>query len=257
MGGTGDLVNALKAELKSAGITYAALAQELGLAESSVKRVFAKADMPLSRIDEVLRVLKMDFSELALRVIEAAPARGELTLAQEKALASDRRLMLVALCCVSQWSIDDITRSYTLSESDCVGCLVQLDKLGFIELRPHNRYRLKIGQAFRWRPDGPVMAYFRAQAVPDYFSGRFDGHGEHLVLVHGQLSAPQAQVFGERLQRLTQDFAQRHQADQPLPRDRKHGYTLVIGMRNWPFSGFRDMLRKEPEDQRRASKGLK
>jgi transcriptional regulator with XRE-family HTH domain len=257
MSGSSDLVQALKGELKSAGLTYAALARELGIAESSVKRIFAKGDMPLSRIDEVLRVLKMDFSELARKIVEAAPARGELTLAQEKALASDRRLMLVALCCVSQWSVEDMTRTYTLSEADCVSCLVHLDKLGFIELRPHNRYRLKIGHAFRWRPDGPVMAYFREQAVPDYFAGRFDGHGEHLVLVHGQLSAPQAQAFGERLQRLTQDFAQRHLTDQPLPRDRKQGYTLVIGMRYWPFSGFRDLRAPREPAQRPPSKGVK
>ena len=55
MSTTQDLVTALKAELKAAGITYADLAQQLGMAESSIKRIFAKADMPLSRIDEVLR----------------------------------------------------------------------------------------------------------------------------------------------------------------------------------------------------------
>ena len=57
MKATQALTAALKAELRRAGITYAQLARELGLAESSVKRMFAKADMPLSRIDEVLRVL--------------------------------------------------------------------------------------------------------------------------------------------------------------------------------------------------------
>ena len=62
MSTTQDLVNALKAELRSAGVTYADLAEALGMSESSVKRVFAKADMPLSRIDEMLRVLKMDLS---------------------------------------------------------------------------------------------------------------------------------------------------------------------------------------------------
>ena len=65
MSTTQDLVSALKAELKAAGITYAELAEQLGMSESSIKRIFAKADMPLSRIDEVLRVLKMDFAELA------------------------------------------------------------------------------------------------------------------------------------------------------------------------------------------------
>src|ERR1044072_6600855 len=70
---THDLVAALKAELQTAGITYAAMAQQLGMAESSIKRVFAKPDMPLSRVDEVLRVLKMDFAELARKVADAQP----------------------------------------------------------------------------------------------------------------------------------------------------------------------------------------
>ena len=54
MSTTQDLVLALKAELRNAGLTYADLAAGLGMSESSVKRVFAKADMPLSRIDEIL-----------------------------------------------------------------------------------------------------------------------------------------------------------------------------------------------------------
>ena len=65
MSTTQDLVSALKSELRAAGVTYAELADALGMSESSVKRVFAKSDMPLSRIDEMLRVLKMDFAELA------------------------------------------------------------------------------------------------------------------------------------------------------------------------------------------------
>jgi hypothetical protein len=97
-----------------------------------------------------------------------------------------------------------------------VACLLALDKLGFIELRGHNRYRLKIDKTFRWRPDGPVMRYFREHAVADYFGGRFDGPGELLMLVHGQ-SPAQAALFNERLQRLAQDFAQQHLADQRLP----------------------------------------
>ena len=69
MSSTQDLITTLKAELRRAGITYAQLAVELGMAESSIKRVFAKGDMPLSRIDEVLAVLKMDFAELARQVV--------------------------------------------------------------------------------------------------------------------------------------------------------------------------------------------
>ena len=76
----------LVAALKVAGITCADLAQKLGMAESSIKRIFAKADMPLSRIDDVLRVLKMDFAEPARKIADARPLHRELTLAQETSL---------------------------------------------------------------------------------------------------------------------------------------------------------------------------
>lgn len=157
MSTTRDLVKALKTELKAAGITYADLADALGMAESSIKRVFARADMPLSRIDDVLRVLKMDFADLARKVAEAQPLAGELTLEQEKAVVADRKLLLLAICCLSQWSLEQIVATYRLTEAECVKYLVQLDRLGILELRPLNRYRLRVAKGFRWRPRGPVL----------------------------------------------------------------------------------------------------
>lgn len=246
MSSSQDLVNVLKAELRRAGITYAELARALGLAESSVKRIFARGDMPLSRIDEVLAVLKMDFAELATRVVQGQPLRQELTLAQEQAVVADRKLLLLAICVLSQWTFDQIVSTYDVTPAEAVAGLLALDRLGFIELRPMNRYRLKVDKTFRWRAHGPVMAYFREHAVGDYFAGGFDGEGEMLMLVHGHIGRSLAGTFVERLQRLGQDFAQQHLADQKLPEAQKRPYTLVVGMRSWLFAAFRD-LKREPD----------
>ena len=243
MSSTQDLITTLKAELRRAGITYAQLAVELGMAESSIKRIFAKGDMPLSRIDEVLAVLKMDFTELARQVALASPLRQEMTLEQERAVVADPKLLLAAICTLSQWTLEQMVQTYNLSKPQTVGCLLALDKLGFLELRANNRYRLKIDKTFRWRPDGPVMQFFRQHAVGDYFSGDFGGVGELLMLVHGQISPAQAALFNERLQRLAQDFAQQHLADQKLPATERSAYTMVIGMRSWLFAPFRQLLR--------------
>jgi len=243
MSSTADLVTTLKAELRAAGLTYADVAREIGLAESSVKRLFAKGDMPLSRIDEILRVLKLDFADLARKVADAQPLRRELTAQQEAAVVSDRKLLLLAICCLSQWTFEQVVSTYAVSDSECVKYLVQLDRLGIIELKPLNRYRLKVAKTFRWRPDGPVMHYFRRNVVGDYFDGGFDGEGELLMLVHGQIGRSLATLFNERLARVAQDFAQQHLADQRLPPDQKRPYTLVIGMRSWLFAAFRDLKR--------------
>jgi transcriptional regulator with XRE-family HTH domain len=243
MSSTQALIATLKAELKAADLTYAELARALGMAESSIKRMFAKGDMPLTRIDEICRVLKTDFAELARKVADAQPQRRELTLEQEKAVVADRKLLLAAICCLSQWTFEQIVSTYRFSDADAVKYLAQLDRLGIIELRPLNRYRLNVAKTFRWRPHGPVMNYFREHVVNDYYGGGFDGEGELLMLVHGQIGRSLAALFNERLARVAQDFAAQHLADQKLPADQKRPYTLVIGMRSWLFAAFRDLKR--------------
>lgn len=243
MSTTADLVSALKKELKSAQMTYADLAKGLGMAESSVKRMLAKGDMALSKIDAICRVLKLDFSELARRVADAQPLLSELTQEQEKAVVADKKLLLCAICVLSQWTVEQLTTEYRLSEAECIKYFVQLDRLGIIELKPLNRYRLKLAKTFRWRPHGPVMNYFRDHVVLDYFGGGFDRHAETLLLVHGQVSRAIAPSFVDRLQKVAQDFAQQHLADQKLPAKERGGYTLVLGMRDWEFSAFSQMRR--------------
>ncbi|KGM39632.1 Cro/Cl family transcriptional regulator [Aquabacterium sp. NJ1] len=241
-----DLVKALKAELKSAGVTYAQLAARLGMAESSVKRIFAKADMPLSRVDDICRALKLDFAELARRVADAQPMRRELSLAQERAVVADRKLLLLAICCLSQWTFEQIVSSYAISEVECIRYFAKLDKLGIIELRPLNRYRLQVAKTFRWRPNGPVMDFFRHHVVDEYFAGGFDGEDELLLLVHGSLGPGLATAFAERLQRTAEDFAQQHLADQRLPAEKRKPYTLVVGLRSWWWQAFVDLWREPP-----------
>ena len=243
MSTTADLVAALKKELKTAQMTYADLAQALGMAESSVKRMLARGDMPLSRIDAICRVLKLDFADLARRVADAQPLLSELTQQQEKSVVADKKLLLVAISVLSQWSLEQIVATYRLSEAECIKYLAQLDRIGIIELRPLNRYRLKLAKTFRWRPHGPVMNYFREHALLDYFAGGFDGPGEGVLLVHGNISRALAPAFMERMQRVAQDFAQQHLADQRLPEAEREGYTLLLALRSWEFEAFAHMRR--------------
>lgn len=237
------LVAALKEELKAARLTYAGLAKKLGMAESSIKRMFARGDMPLSRVDEICTALKLDFADLARRVADAQPLLSELTLAQEKAVVADKKLLLVAICVLSQWTVEQIVGTYRLDEAEAIKYLAQLDRIGIIELRPLNRYRLKLAKTFSWRPHGPVMNFFREHALHDYFSGGFDREDEALVLVHGSIGKSLAPAFVERLQRVAQDFAQQHQTDQKLAEQHREGYTLLLAMRSWEFEAFTRLRR--------------
>lgn len=243
MSTTADLVTVLKRELKAAQMTYADLARALGMAESSVKRMLARGDMPLSRIDAICRALKLDFAELARRVADAQPLLAELTQEQERAVVADKKLLLVAICVLSQWTLEQITAAYRLSAAECIGYLARLDRIGILELKPLNRYRLKLAKTFRWRPHGPVMDYFREHVVLDYFGGGFDRPGEGVLLVHGSIGRSLAPSFLERIERVAQDFAQQHQADQKLAEKDREGYTLLLAMRSWEFEAFTALRR--------------
>ena len=243
MSTTADLVAALKKELKTAQMTYADLAQQLGMAESSVKRMLAKGDMPLSRIDAICRALALDFADLARHVADNQPLLRELTPEQERAVVADKKLLLMAICVLSQWTLEQVTTAYRLTEAEGIQDLAQLDRIGIIELRPFNRYRLKLAKTFRWRPHGAVMNYFREHALLDYFAGGFDGPGEGVLLVHGAISRSLAPAFMERMQRVAHDFAQQHLADQKLPESEREGYTLLLALRSWEFEAFAGMRR--------------
>lgn len=244
MSSTQSLVGLIKAELKAQGLSYAELARELALSESSVKRMLAPGgEMPLSRVDEICRVLKLEFAELAARLSQQGPVLRELSLEQERAVVASPVLLLVAICCLSHWALEDVLARYRIAETEAIAALVQLDRLGVIELRPHNRYKLKVAKTLRWRPHGPVMRFFRERVMADFFAGGFDGEGELLTLVHGEFGAGHARELAERLRRAADDFARQHLLDQKLPLDEKRPYSVVIGLRSWVFEAFRDLER--------------
>jgi len=133
-----------------------------------------------------------------------------------------------------------------LSEAKLVRALAHLDRLGIIDLRPGNRYRLKVAKGFRWLPQGPVMEFFRKEVLHDYFAGGFDGESEMLMVVHGEIGRGLANSFRERLMRVGQDFSNQHLTDQKLPPDQRRPYTIVIGMRSWLMAALADMHRRKP-----------
>ncbi|MEZ5738402.1 MAG: helix-turn-helix transcriptional regulator [Burkholderiaceae bacterium] len=243
MANSSDLIQAIRTELRAAGLTYADLAKRLGASESTIKRMFSHGDMSLSRLDQVMKALGIDLNDLHRRMAAVPRKPAELTLAQERTLVADRRLMLVAICCQSEWRYEQILHYYLFDEPELIRHLARLDRLGLIELRPQNRYALKLAKGFRWRPHGPVMTFFRERAMADYFAGGFDGEAESLLLVHGTIDRQVAPTFNERLQRLAHDFSRQHLADQHLPDAQRTSYTLVLGMREWLFTEFADMVR--------------
>ena len=116
--------------------------------------------------------------------------------------------------------MEQVIETYDISEPECIGFLAELDRLGVIELKPLNRYSLRVSNAFHWLADGPVQQYVREHVVADYFGGRFDGPGETLMCLPARLSLPSARELLQKIQQLAAELARLHQNDRRLATER-------------------------------------
>jgi transcriptional regulator with XRE-family HTH domain len=246
------VVEALKRALKARGVTYAQVASTLGLSQASVKRLFSTGHFTLDRFEQVCELARTSITELARGLDGGQEEVEKLTLQQERSIMADRKLLLVAICALSHLSLEQITHTYSLSKAECIQLLVQLDRIGFLELLPNNLIKLRVTRAFSWLPDGPIQQYFKARAQQEYFGSSFAKPGELMLVVSGVLSQTSNSAIVNRLRRIANEFADMHHGDAHLPLGERRPATLVLAIRPWELEAFQDLRRK-----RAASKPLR
>jgi transcriptional regulator with XRE-family HTH domain len=240
------LVEVLKRELRARGVKYADLARHLKLSEASVKRMFSRHDFTLSRLDEICRCAKIDFSELARALAREETLLSQLTEEQEKEIVADKKLFLAAVCALNHVTFDQIVEKYDVTPAECVRLLTRLDRLKFIELQPGNRMRLLVSRTFAWLPDGPIQRFFNEQAHNEFFRSRFNRADEFMLVVNGMLSKGSSGKVVEQLKRIAREFSEAHNDDMRLPLEQRSAMSLLVAFRHWELEAFAE-LRRRPQ----------
>lgn len=242
MAQTSAIVSALKLALKARGITYQQVAEELQLSEASVKRLFAGHQFSLKRLDQICALLGIEISDL-VRQLDPVTRIDQLSHAGEQELVSDIELMLVAVCALNHWSFQQILDNYSLDEHQLTAKLCRLDRMGLIELLPGNRIKVLISHDFHWQDNGPIQQFFESQVQADFLHSHFNRPGELRLFVHGMLSPHSNDIIHNRIKRLALDFRHCRQEDQSLPLEQRFGVSMVLAIRPWEVSAFRDYRR--------------
>lgn len=237
------LLATLKRLLKSRGYTYRKIAAALYLSEPTVKRLFSNGNISLERLTQLAALADMTIQELVNETGNDEPRIVHLSLQQEKELAGDTNLLLVAVCTLNQWGMADIVKAYQISEPTCLQHLLRLDKLRLIDLLPGNRIRLNISRDFDWLPEGPIRQLFRQQALGDFVDDGFHAASDSFVFLNGMLTPAAALQFQAKLRRLKQDFADLHQESLAMPLAQRHGTGLLFAMRVWEPKVFKTLRR--------------
>ncbi|MBM3117865.1 helix-turn-helix domain-containing protein [Jeongeupia naejangsanensis] len=240
---TDQLIATIKRQLKLQGLTYRDLAGKLGLAEPSVKRLFASGRLTLERLADIARVLGFTLAELTH---EAAQTRGRLHLldaAQERELVADEQLLLVAVCVLNHWTVADITRTYALTVPQIVVHLARLDRLRMIDLLPGDRVRLNVARDFDWLPQGPIRMFFLRQGMGEFLGSPFDADTETLAFSHAMLTPSAVAMLQAELRKLRQRLAELHDDSRDAPLAERHGVGLLCAMRDWEPAAFTALRR--------------
>lgn len=238
------LISSVKRLLKARGLKYRDLAKELNLSESAIKQMFSTNNMSLSRLEQICRVLKIGFAEL-LEDSAQADAIDEMTLENERQLAGNTKLLLVAFCLSNGWTAAAICSHYRIDSLEMTQLLAQLDRIKMIELLPDNQVRLLISQNFQWQPGGPIEMFFKKEVQNRFFNSSFTGDGELRLVANGSLPLASVERLMEQMQQLRGRFEDETRQARSLPVDRKEGTTMVVAIRQWQFAAFQALERDQ------------
>ena len=181
---TTKLLETLKKYLKAKGLTYRDLAKELRLSEASIKRLFSERSFSLKRLEDVCKVLDLDFYDLArMSKLDEEGGTKELTIEQEQGLANNPKLLTFLYLLISGWSASLIMSEYEITELELNHILLQLDQLGLIELHPNNKIRVLLSKTVFWRKDGPIWNLYKRRVQEEFLNYPFNLPNDRLVFI--------------------------------------------------------------------------
>jgi transcriptional regulator with XRE-family HTH domain len=238
-----QLLTTIKRQLKLQGKTYREVATALQLSEASVKRLLTSDTLGVDRLVEISNMLGFTLAELAQEAAVTETRLRTLTATQEKELVSDTRLLLVAVCALNHWTLQDMLAVYRLSEAECLQKLLHLDRLHLIALMPGNRIRLNVARDFDWLPEGPIRRYFRTEGLNDFLDSGFDRPEQSLAFTHGMLTESALARMQAELRQLRARFAELHQESLASPLPKRRGSGLLLALREWEPAAFTALRR--------------
>ncbi|MDI3325041.1 helix-turn-helix transcriptional regulator [Pontibacterium granulatum] len=238
---TSALVDTLKQQLKASGKTYADIATDLDLSEASVKRLFSERNFTLQRLEIICDAIGISFFQLVEKMSHQQQSLTQLTLEQEREVANDVILLLIAVSVINGFCFEDLVSQYKINETECIQKLAQLDRLKLIELLPGNRIRLLVSPNFNWLANGPIQKFFQEKVEQDFFSSRFDKQNEKLLVLNAVLSPNANAELQRKMQTLAHDFNTIMKRDAQLPLSERKGTTMVLALRQWQYSLFKNL----------------
>ena len=218
-------------------MSYGRLAQEIGLSESSIKRLFSEETFSLKRLEEICGVLDLNFFDLvSMSRKQVEQKTSLLTLKQEEVLAENPKLLSYFYLLINGWEPIDIMDEFDISQNETDQCLLILDECRLIELHANNKVRLLTFRNITWRKEGPIRKRYEEQAKQEFLEANFEGPPAFFTLETGELSEESMAIVSRKLNKLIKEYNELIEIDNSLSLNKRAGTGLMIAFRPWVFS---------------------
>jgi len=238
------LIETLKQALKAHQLTYARVADKIGMSEANVKRMFAARRFSLDRLEQICQLMGMELSDLVALYDESRQRITQLSYEQEQELVQDVRLLLVAVSVRSRLDFDHIVTNYQISKTECIAYLAKLDKLKIIDLLPNNRIKLRIDENFSWLPNGPIERFFEKQVQAQFLKSSFNHEFSQRLFQFGLLTDPSIRILMNKMQGLAREFGDLHRQDSQQPLEKRSSIGFILALRPWELQAFESLHRQ-------------
>lgn len=236
------IFDSIRIHLKARGFNYQQLADALGVSESTIKRIFASNDCTVERLEEICQFINIELAHLLKSTPKKRKLIEHLSHKQETELAENKKLLMVAICVMGLWSFENMLSHLTLAKAECIALLQRLERIGFVEMRPNNQYRLLIAKDFTWIVDGPIMRLVKSVS-DDFFNHRFEASGEMLKIINVRVSPDVRESLKNKLEKVAQQYADQVVADSHLPLNERPPLSICIAVRSWVPDFLKDLMR--------------
>ncbi len=236
------LYEVVKTELKARGLTYRDVAKALGASENSMRLRFANRRLSMEQFMAIAELLELTMAQL-LGKLDEPPAR-QLTPAQEAVLVRDTNLLLVIVRVLDGWSIADIVATYDLTEAEVIKYLLQLDRIGLIELLPQNVIRFRVRRTVEWLPDGALHRLIEAR-IPHFLNNKFNDALSNRFLSWSRLTPAAIEILHTEMRRLRSRLEALHEECKIAPSDQLHDIVVLLAEREWELPDF-SAIRHKP-----------
>lgn len=158
------VIGTLRQRLRGAGHTNRSAAQAIGVSEATVKRWLAGKGLTTDRLEDLCQLAGVSLVELLEDARpRTAEVAGQLTMAQEKALAADHSLSFTLFIMLSGASPRDIVADFGVSPDFVERRVAKLERLALVDRLPGGNVRPLVDRKIAW-VRGPLRESFERHA---------------------------------------------------------------------------------------------